>query len=334
MATDGCVRCRELVAAVGAGAPLTAAQQGFLTGHLEACSECALAYAPVSVAADAAPLARGGGAEVAEEGSAAPLLGAAAPAEVAAEVAADAPRPPASTRLGLALVAAAALVALGALALLSSIGRDASSSGVIVTAAEGEGASVSEGTAPRVGGALRAGSGRLCLRFDGSGDFCLAPTGSARLEAVGGEEQRLVLERGRAAVALSGRGEAASLVVASPFGDVRAQSAVFSLESREDELVVAVVAGRVEVTGGRQLVEGERLTLPRGQPEPIRRAERGGVAELLAGVAPPVNQPAIPLGREPGALGPERPVPTGSAAAGGVETDAAVTNASGSPSAE
>lgn len=322
MATDGCVRCRELVAAVGAGAPLTAAQQGFLSGHLEACSECALAYAPVSVAADAAPLAEGGGAEVAEEGSAAPLRGAAAP-----------PRPPVSTRLGLALVAAAALVALGALALLSSIGRDASSSGVIVTAAEGEGASVSEGTAPRVGGALRAGSGRLCLRFDGSGDFCLAPTGSARLEAVGGEEQRLVLERGRAAVALSGRGEAASLVVASPFGDVRAQSAVFSLESREDELVVAVVAGRVEVTGGRQLVEGERQTLPRGQPEPIRRAERGGVAELLAGVAPPVKQPAIPLGQEPGALGPERPVPTGSAA-GGVETDAAVTNASGSPSAE
>ncbi|MBN2191325.1 MAG: FecR domain-containing protein [Polyangiaceae bacterium] len=203
---------------------------------------------------------------------------------------------------------AGAGVALVALALVAVLcwPRVGMKGTALVTAAEG-GPSV--GSLLPEGARLAAGSDRLCVRLESKVDLCLAQESEARLERVTGTELRIALERGRLVASLPPLPADENLVVVCPIGEVSASGAVFSVTAAPGDVRVAVVEGRVHLTGERSLIEGEGVQLPGGKVDAIELAERRIVSDLLAGVAPPLNQPAVPLGRELGALGPEPPSP-------------------------
>ena len=211
-----------------------------------------------------------------------------------------------------ALIAAGALVVLGAILAVRSWPRGDRGGRLHVTAADGSGASAPLGAAIEPVADLVAGSGRLCGRVETGGvDLCLAPASAARLERPTGAEHRVALLRGRLVAALGARAPGERFIVVTPLGEVASLGAVFSVSVGDGEVLVVVIEGRVGVPAARNVVEGERLSLPSGRVEAIDRAERESVSLLLAGVAPPFSQPVAPLGRELGAAGPEpRPAPS------------------------
>jgi len=207
---------------------------------------------------------------------------------------------------------AGALVVLGLILAVRHWPRGERRGRLHVTAADGSGASAPLGAVIGPGSDLRAGSGRLCGRVEPEGVFlCLAPGSAARLERSTGADLRVALLRGRLVAALGARPPGARFVVVTPLGEVTSLDAVFSVSVTDAAVIIAVIEGRVDVPAARNVVEGERLSLPSGLVEAIDRGERESVALLLAGIAPPFVQPAAPLGRERGAAGPEpRPAPS------------------------
>jgi hypothetical protein len=160
---------------------------------------------------------------------------------------------------------AGALVVLGLILAVRHWPRGERRGRLHVTAADGSGASAPLGAVIGPGSDLRAGSGRLCGRVEPEGVFlCLAPGSAARLERSTGADLRVALLRGRLVAALGARPPGARFVVVTPLGEVTSLDAVFSVSVTDAAVIIAVIEGRVDVPAARNVVEGERLSLPRG----------------------------------------------------------------------
>ncbi len=317
MTPAGCARFAELVNALECGATLSAADHVFLAEHTGDCPDCAGRVAGgASLGGVTSALAVDAGPNGPDELAAVEDNGVARPRPPEPSDGDDGGRAAGAPWLHwLALAAGALLLLVGILAYRASRRADPGVR-LRITAADGSGASSSLDAQIAAGAELVAGSGRLCGRLDPGVDLCLAPAGAARVEPSVGADHRVTLLRGRLVAALGALPPGERFAVGTPLGEVTALGTVFSVSLVDDDVVVAVLEGRVAAPGERKVIEGERLSLSRGVVAPIDRAERASVSVLLGGVAPPLSQPVAPLGRELGAVGPEpRPPPSGSSSA-------------------
>lgn len=317
MTPAGCARFAELVNALECGATLSAADHVFLAEHTGDCPDCAgrVAGGASLGGAASAPAVQAGPSDLGEP-AAVEDTRAARPRPPGPGGGDDGERADGAPRWRWLALAAGALLLLAVLLAYRASRRADHGVRLRITAVDGSGASSALGAQIAPGAELVAGSGRLCGRLDPGIDLCLAPAGAARVEPSVAGDHRVTLLRGRLVAALGALPSGERFAVGTPLGEVTALGTVFSVSLVDDEVVVAVLEGRVAVPGERKVIEGERLSLSRGVVAPIDQAERASVSVLLGGVAPPFSQPLVPLGRELGAAGPEpRPPPSGSSSA-------------------
>ncbi len=317
MTPAGCARFAELVSALERGATLAAEDHEFLAEHAGVCPDCAGRVAGVESfdGAASAPAAQAGSCDLGEP-AAVEDTRAARPRPPGAGGGDDGERAAGAPWLHWLALAAVGLLLLAALLAHRAHRRAHPAVRLRITAADGSGASSVLGAQIPPGAELVAGSGRLCGRLDPGIDLCLAPAGAVRVEPSVGVDHRVTLLRGRLVAALGPLPSGERFAVGTPLGEVTALGTVFSVSLVDEEVVVAVLEGRVAVPGERKVIEGERLSLSRGLVAPIDRAERASASQLLGGVAPPLSQPVAPLGRELGAARLEpRPPPSGSSSA-------------------